>query len=71
MQPAAQRSLAVVLVPALPRARERVVRRVERLVRVAQDAVGDPVDVVGVVPVGPIRGAIPLGLDHGLPTGGP
>jgi hypothetical protein len=68
VQPALERALAVVLVPALPGAGERVVGRVERLVRVAQDAVGDAVHVVCVVAVGLIGGAIAPAVGHGLPT---
>ena len=55
----------VVLLPALERPGERVVGRVDGAVRIPEDPVGHPVDVVGVVAVGPVHGvAAELLVDH-------
>src|SRR5205814_5143328 len=64
MEPGPKRTLAVVLLPALPRARERVVRGVHGIVRIAEDAVGDSIDLRGVVPVGLVDRPIAQGGIH-------
>jgi predicted acetyltransferase len=68
VQPATQRALAVVLVPALPRARERLVGGIKGLVGVAQDPVRNAVHVVRVVAIRLVGRAVALALDHGLRT---
>ena len=69
VQPRPQRSLRVVLLPAIERAGERVVRRVDGRLGIAQDREGDPIDIVGVVAIGPLHG-LPamLAVVHGLST---
>src|SRR3954470_16053951 len=69
VQPRPERAPVVVLLPSLPSASECLVRRIDRLVGVAQDRVGDPVDVRRMVSVREVDGAVPFAA-HNISTNG-